>query len=82
MRRRVLLATISAVAAAVILLGVPLGIFGARYVIDIEHQRLSDRLDRLVSSVQNAQDADRAISETAMERAVSGREGDIERTSR
>ncbi len=78
MRRRVLLATISAVAAAVILLGVPLGIFGARYVIDIEHQRLSDRLDRLVSSVQNAQDADRAISETAMERAVSGREGDIE----
>jgi signal transduction histidine kinase len=77
-RRRVLLATISAVAAAVILLGVPLGIFGARYIIDIEHQRLSDRLDRLVSSVQAAQDGDRPIAAAAMERAVSGREGDIE----
>jgi signal transduction histidine kinase len=77
-RRRVLLATISAVAAAVILLGVPLGIFGARYIIDIEHQRLSDRLDRLVSSVQAAQDGDRPIAAAAMERAVSGRGGDVE----
>lgn len=78
MRRRVLLATIAAVAAAVILLGVPLGIFGARYVIDTERQRLSDRVDRLVSSVQIAQEADRPVSEVAMQRAVEGREGDIQ----
>ncbi|ACZ31612.1 histidine kinase [Xylanimonas cellulosilytica DSM 15894] len=77
MRRRVLLATIAAVAAAVILLGVPLGIFGARYVIDTEAQRLSDRLDRLISSVQVAQDAERPVSDVALQRAVQGREGDI-----
>ncbi|QAY68933.1 ATP-binding protein [Xylanimonas protaetiae] len=77
MRRRVLLASIAAVAAAVLLLGVPLGIFGARYVIASEQQRLSDRLDRLVSSVQLAQEAGRDISDGAMQRAVSGREGDI-----
>jgi signal transduction histidine kinase len=73
-----LLATIAAVAAAVILLGVPLGIFGARYVIDTERQRLSDRVDRLVSSVQVAQEADRPVSDAAMQRAVEGREGDIQ----
>ncbi|MCL1869601.1 MAG: ATP-binding protein [Promicromonosporaceae bacterium] len=77
MRRRVLLATIAAVAVAVVLLGVPLGIFGARYAIDVEHQRLSDRLDRLTTSVQLAQDRGTPIPDTSMQRAVTGREGDI-----
>ncbi|WP_425956278.1 ATP-binding protein [Xylanimonas sp. McL0601] len=77
MRRRVLLATIAAVAVAVILLGVPLGIFGARYAMDNERQRLSDRLDRLVSNVQTAQEGDYDIPEAVMRRAVDGRKGDL-----
>ncbi|QAY63411.1 HAMP domain-containing histidine kinase [Xylanimonas allomyrinae] len=77
MRRRVLLATIAAVAVAVLLLGVPLGIFGAQYVMDNERQRLSDRLDRLVSNVQTAQEGGYPIPEVAMRRAVEGRAGDI-----
>ncbi|GAB2454245.1 ATP-binding protein [Xylanimonas ulmi] len=77
MRRRVLLSTIAAVAVAVILLGVPLGFFGAQIVMNNERQRLSDRLDRLVSNVQTAQEGAYAIPEAAMRRAVEGREGDI-----
>ncbi len=87
MRRRVLLAAIAAVAAAVVLLGVPLGIFGARFVIDNETQRLSVRLDRLMASVQTFQEHVDALPDTArdvpfpdavIQRAVEGSvDGDL-----
>ena len=87
MRRRVLLAAVAAVAAAVLLLGVPLGLLGARYVVDNETQRLHVRLDRLVSSVQTFQEHVQALPEAARDvelpeavirRAVDGSvEGDL-----
>lgn len=87
MRRRVLLAAVAAVAAAVILLGVPLGIFGARFVVDNEAQRLAVRLDRLVTSVQTFQEhllalpdgaRDVELPESLIKRAVDGSvDGDL-----
>ncbi|MCA5892785.1 HAMP domain-containing protein [Isoptericola sp. NEAU-Y5] len=78
MRRRVLLATISAVAVAVILLGVPLGIFGARYVLAIEEQRVTDRVDTLARSVDGAIERGDPVSEATVERASTGtRENDL-----
>ena len=69
MRRRVLLATISAVAVAVLLLGVPLGIFGARYVGAIEQQRISDRVATLARSVDGAIERDELPSDAEIGRA-------------
>ena len=77
MHRRVILATIAAVAAAVLLLGVPLGIFGFNYVEGLQRQRLLDRLDRLTVSVEAAYERDIELPDAAIERAVTGREGDI-----
>ncbi|MDR0483203.1 MAG: sensor histidine kinase [Cellulomonadaceae bacterium] len=77
MRRRILLATIAAVAVAVLLLGVPLAIFGARYVSEASQQRLHDRLDRLVASVQAAQERQETRPPpAAVDRAMTGRAGD------
>jgi signal transduction histidine kinase len=76
-RRRVLLATISAVAVAVILLGVPLGIFGAQYVVATEERRLSDRLDTFSRTVDRAVELGESPSESQLERAAEGRDGDL-----
>ncbi|MFB7799060.1 ATP-binding protein [Isoptericola sp. NPDC056134] len=77
MRRRVLLATISAVAVAVLLLGVPLGIFGARYVLATEEQRVTNRVDTLARSVDNSLDRDDVVEESTVQRAAEGSEGDL-----
>ncbi|WP_159798744.1 ATP-binding protein [Puerhibacterium puerhi] len=77
MRRRVLLATISAVAVAVVLLGVPLGLTGARLVLDNEQQRISDRLETLARSVESAQERDDVVSDSVLTRGADGRTGDV-----
>ncbi|GAB6936523.1 MAG TPA: ATP-binding protein [Luteimicrobium sp.] len=77
MRRRVLLATISAVAVAVLLLGVPLGIFGARYVLATEEQRVTNRVDTLARSIDNTLERGDVVSEATVERAAEGSEGDL-----
>lgn len=77
MRRRVLLATISAVAVAVLLLGVPLGIFGARYVLATEEQRVTSRVDTLARSIDNTLERGDVVSEATVERASEGSEGDL-----
>ncbi|NUS41414.1 MAG: HAMP domain-containing protein, partial [Terrabacter sp.] len=77
MRRRVLLATISAVAVAVLLLGVPLGIFGARYVLATEEQRVTNRVDTLARSVDNSLDRGDVVEESTVQRAAEGSEGDL-----
>lgn len=77
MRRRVLLATISAVAVAVLLLGVPLGIFGARYVLATEEQRVTNRVDTLARSVDNTLDRGDVVEESTVQRAAEGSEGDL-----
>ncbi|SKC36317.1 ATP-binding protein [Krasilnikoviella flava] len=77
MRRRVLLATISAVAVAVLLLGVPLGIFGARYVLAGEEQRITYRVDTLARSIDNALERGDVVSDATVERAAEGSDGDL-----
>jgi len=76
-RRRVLLATISAVAVAVLLLGVPLGIFGARYVLATEEQRVTNRVDTLARSVDNTIERGDVVEEATVQRAAEGSEGDL-----
>ncbi|GII99290.1 signal transduction histidine kinase [Sediminihabitans luteus] len=51
MRRKVLQATVSAVVVAVLLLGLPLAIFGAQYVRDNEARELAARTETLARSV-------------------------------
>ncbi|PFG44097.1 signal transduction histidine kinase [Isoptericola jiangsuensis] len=77
MRRRVLLATISAVAVAVILLGVPLGMFGARYVVAIEEQRVSDRVDSFVRTLERTVERGERPTDEQVARASEGRQGDL-----
>ena len=77
MRRRVLLATISAVAVAVLLLGVPLGIFGARYVLAIEEQRVTARVDTLARGIDNTLERGDVVGDASVERAAEGSEGDL-----
>ncbi|WP_313277358.1 ATP-binding protein [Timonella senegalensis] len=52
MRRRLILATISAVAVAVLLLGFPLAFFGGFYVFSNERQELANRTDALARAVE------------------------------
>ncbi|MDO8144103.1 MULTISPECIES: ATP-binding protein [Isoptericola] len=77
MRRRVLQATISALAVAVLLLGVPLGIFGARYVVAGAEQRISDRVDAFTLTVSRAVERDERPTDDQLQRAAEGREGDL-----
>nr|WP_216645546.1 ATP-binding protein [Isoptericola halotolerans] len=71
------MATISAVAVAVVLLGVPLGIFGAQYVVATEERRLSDRLDTFSRTVDRAVELGESPTESQLERAAAGRDGDL-----
>jgi len=67
-----LLATILAVAVAVVLLGVPLAVFGANWVRQGADQRLQERLDGLIASVQLAQDAHLDVPDAALTLAAAG----------
>ncbi|WP_402466838.1 ATP-binding protein [Isoptericola aurantiacus] len=77
MRRRVLLATISAVAVAVILLGVPLGLFTARYVVASEEQRISDRANTFSATVDRVVENEERPTDEQLEHAAQGRSGDL-----
>ncbi|GAA1861522.1 HAMP domain-containing sensor histidine kinase [Myceligenerans crystallogenes] len=61
MRHRIVQATMVAVAVAVLLLGVPFAIFGARFVYDTEVQRIEQRATRFVEEV--TQEVSRSSSE-------------------
>ncbi|WP_066465178.1 ATP-binding protein [Sanguibacter suarezii] len=77
MRRRVLLATVSAVAVAVILLGLPLAILGASLVRDNEVRDLQSRTSELGRAVEGRIARGEAIDETFLNRYVGGENGRI-----
>ncbi|SDC93513.1 Signal transduction histidine kinase [Sanguibacter gelidistatuariae] len=77
MRRRVLLATVSAVAVAVILLGLPLAILGANLVRDNEIRDLQARTSELGRSVEGRLTRGEAIDEAFLDRYVGGENGRI-----
>jgi signal transduction histidine kinase len=76
-RRRVLLATISAVAVAVLLLGIPLGFFAGQLVLSGESQRINDRGAVLATAVDRAIERDELPADAVLENAVQGRSGDL-----
>jgi signal transduction histidine kinase len=76
-RRRVLFATISAVAVAVLLLGVPLGIFGARFVVATQEQRVTDRVAAFTGTVERAVERGEAPTDEQLRRASEGRSGEL-----
>ena len=75
MRRRVLLATVSAVAVAVILLGLPLGILGGTLVHDNEVRDLQTRTSELGRFVEGRISRGEVIDEDLLERFVGGDDG-------
>ncbi len=77
MRRRVLLATISAVAVAVLLLGIPLGFFAGQLVLSGESQRINDRGAALATAVDRAIERDELPTDAVLDSAVEGRSGDL-----
>ena len=72
MRRRLILATISAVAVAVLLLGFPLAFFGGFYVFSSERQELANRADILARAVENRLTHGEVIDQDQLERYASG----------
>lgn len=83
MRARVLQATIAAVAVAVLLLGIPLAIFGARYIYGQEVQRVETRAQDLLASAVNSYERNRSAAEagfvdqSVLDRAVQPQDADI-----
>nr|WP_216077662.1 ATP-binding protein [Isoptericola sediminis] len=59
------------------MLGVPLGIFGARYVVAGAEQRISDRVDAFTLTVSRAVERDERPTDDQLQRAAEGREGDL-----
>ncbi len=76
MRRRVLQATVAAVAVAVLLLGFPLAFFGAQFVLSNERNELQARAENLMRSLEVRLQNGEAIPEDAFDTAVKGRPGD------
>ncbi|ROS78583.1 ATP-binding protein [Cellulomonas sp. PhB143] len=70
MRRKVLQATISAVAVAVLLLGFPLAYLGAMYVGDNEQRELTARTDSLARGVDSRIDAGEEIPQSTVDNAA------------
>lgn len=77
MRRRVLMATVSAVAVAVILLGLPLALIGATLVRDNEIRSLQSRTSELGRSIENRLARDEQITPDLLERYVGGDDGNL-----
>ncbi|MCU1431819.1 MAG: histidine kinase [Actinotalea sp.] len=77
MRRRVLQATIAAVTVAVVLLGIPLGFYGARLVRDAELRELYDRAGALARQVEGRIAADRPLDPELLEVYVGGEDGKL-----
>lgn len=79
MRRRVLLATIAAVAVAVILLGVPLGILGAQMVRQSDLRSLDARAGRAASAIDLRVQLGAQLTDRSIEGYV-GSSGEIQAT--
>jgi signal transduction histidine kinase len=77
MRERLRAATLWAVLVAVILLGVPTTIFGARYIYGEEVQRIADRATELSVTLERLYQADREISQETLDNAAEGLSTDI-----
>lgn len=77
MRRRLILATVSAVAAAVILLGFPLAFFGGYYVFENETQSVSSRATMLARQVESRVLAGTDVSQRLLDQYVGGDDGRI-----
>ncbi|MGO1279460.1 MAG: sensor histidine kinase, partial [Cellulosimicrobium funkei] len=76
MRRRMLQATVAAVAVAVILLGFPLAFYGARFVLQGEVDDLSSRVERLSRSIDARLATGDEIPDHVIEDAVQPRASD------
>ncbi|WP_182111783.1 MULTISPECIES: HAMP domain-containing histidine kinase [unclassified Actinotalea] len=72
MRRRVLLATISAVTVAVVLLGFPLAFYGARLIQEAEERDLHQRAEALARQVESRLATDRPLDDELLEVYVGG----------
>ncbi|MCB7137161.1 sensor histidine kinase [Cellulosimicrobium marinum] len=70
MRRRMLQATVAAVAVAVILLGFPLAFFGAQFVLQGEADDVQSRADRLSARIDQRLGNDEEIPDVIIENAV------------
>lgn len=77
MRRRLILATVSAVAAAVILLGFPLAFFGGYYVFENESQSVASRAQDLFQRVESRVQSGEPLTQALMDRYVGGDDGRI-----
>ncbi|XBH21958.1 ATP-binding protein [Jonesiaceae bacterium BS-20] len=77
MRRRLILATVSAVAAAVILLGFPLAFFGGYYVFENESQSVASRAKALAQQVESRVAGGDELTQGLMDRYVGGDDGRI-----
>ncbi|WP_426309319.1 ATP-binding protein [Cellulosimicrobium sp. E-16] len=76
MRRRMLQATVAAVAVAVILLGFPLAFYGARFVLQGEVDDVTSRVERLARSIDARLAAGDEIPDYVIEDAVQPRASD------
>ncbi|WP_435298376.1 ATP-binding protein [Timonella sp. A28] len=72
MRRRLILATVSAVAVAVILLGFPLAFFGGFYVFNNEQQDLAERTSSLTRMIENRITRDETFDQELLDRYAAG----------
>lgn len=77
MRRRMLQATVAAVAVAVILLGFPLAFFGAQLVLQSEADEVQARAERLATRIDRRLAADEEIPDVIIEDAVQSSGADI-----
>ncbi|NCT92298.1 HAMP domain-containing histidine kinase [Cellulomonas sp. APG4] len=77
MRRRVLQATIAAVTVAVVLLGIPLGFYGAQLVSEGEVNEVETRAENLARQVESRVASGRDITEDLLEPYVGGEEGNL-----
>ncbi|WP_265521793.1 ATP-binding protein [Oerskovia flava] len=73
MRRRVLQATVAAVAVAVILLGFPLAFFGAQFVLTSANDQLTGRLTNLTRTVETRLEQGEEIPQQTLDNAAEGR---------
>jgi signal transduction histidine kinase len=76
-RRRMLQATVAAVAVAVILLGFPLAFFGAQLVLQGQADEVQARADRLATRIDRRIAADEEIPDVIIEDAVQSSGADI-----
>ena len=77
MRRRVLQATVAAVAVAVLLLGFPLAFLGAQFVLANEMAQLQGRVDTLARNIDNRLAQNEPIPQSLLDSASEGRPGEL-----